>query len=108
MGFFAKLQEAFLVCIRLLPSKEFGLMIYSFGPAPATGSSLSCLSRHIPQGQNKIQKIKLLFAHFLYQDYNDSIWPRGITLGELEKTHTKLTSIVQNYVPMCGYLDGFY
>lgn len=108
--FFAKLKETFFVCSRLLPSKEFGFMIYSFGPAPATGSSLPCLSRPIPQRKNEIQKIKLLFVHFPYQDYKQSIWPRGMNpfIGKLEKAHTKLTNIVQIYGPTCEDLDGFY
>lgn len=33
---------------------------------------------------------------------------RNRFIGKLEKAHTKLNNTVQNYVPMCGYLDGFH
>jgi len=94
--FFTKLWETFLACCRWLPSKEFGLMIYSFGPASASGSSLLYLSRPIfHRGKTKYRKIKLLFVHFPYQDWKQSILPRGIALWvSWKKAHIKLTNIV--------------
>lgn len=32
---------------------------------------------------------------------------RNCFIGKLEKAHTKLSNTVQNYVPMCDYLDDF-
>lgn len=93
--FFTKLWETFLACSQWLPSKEFGLMIYSFGPASASGSSLPCLSRPIPQRDKKIQKDKITFCSFSLQRLEtEYLAQRNHFMGKLEKNHTKLTNIV--------------
>lgn len=93
--FFTKLWGTFLACSRCLPSNELGLMIYNFGTVFASGSSLLCLSRPIPQRGNKIQKEKITFCSFsLPRLETDYLAQRNHFMGKLEKTHTKHTDIV--------------
>lgn len=70
-------------------------MIYNFGPASASGSSLPCLSRPIPQRENKIQKDKITFCSFsLPRLETEYLAQRSRFMGKLEKAHTKLTNVV--------------
>lgn len=90
--FFTKLWETFLACSGWLSSKEFGLMIYNFGPASASGSSLS---RPIPQRENKTQKNKITLCSFsLPRLETEYLAQRTHFMSKMEKAHTKLTNIV--------------
>lgn len=90
-----KLWETFLDCSRQLSSDKFGLRICNFGPVSASGSSLPCLSRPIPQRENEIQKDKITFCSFsLPRLEKYYLAQKNHFIGKLEKALTKLANIV--------------